>query len=139
MPLAWEFVFKFPGTMGAVKAIRIASLGAEESNNVQFRRCYPSVRVEHAVARFYRKLRPRTTRGACSLLDDNKDIADVLCALLAALGHIPCACHSASDCFRCLATFRPHVILLDLCLPGCDGFEICRRIHREVYHAEIWR
>ena len=48
----------------------------------------------------------------------------------------------AHDGFRAgtiLATLRPDVVLLDLRMPGMDGFEVCRMIkdHDATKHAEI--
>jgi CheY-like chemotaxis protein len=62
------------------------------------------------------------------IIDDTKDAADSLCALL---GDCGLACASALDGpsgLEMVARFAPDAILLDLGLPGLDGYEVARRI-----------
>jgi DNA-binding response OmpR family regulator len=42
-----------------------------------------------------------------------------------------------SEGMRMLETFEPHLILLDLMLPGFDGFEVCRRVARKTARLPI--
>jgi two-component system CheB/CheR fusion protein len=46
--------------------------------------------------------------------------------LLEALGHIAVVAASGSEALRLMGLFRPHVLLLDLSMPGVDGFEVAR-------------
>ena len=62
------------------------------------------------------------------IIDDNRDAADSLHALLRDYGF---SCASALDGpsgLEAVTTFAPDVILLDLGLPGLDGYEVARRI-----------
>jgi signal transduction histidine kinase/ActR/RegA family two-component response regulator len=62
------------------------------------------------------------------IIDDNRDAADSLQALLRDHGF---SCASALDGpsgLEAVASFAPHAILLDLGLPGLDGYEVARRI-----------
>ena len=48
--------------------------------------------------------------------------------------------HSASDGITGLEaarTFQPHVVLLDIAMPGPDGFEVCRMLHSQTDTAII--
>lgn len=50
--------------------------------------------------------------------------------------------HEAHDGFRAgqlVATLRPDAVILDLRMPGLDGFEVCREIkaHSETRHAAV--
>lgn len=70
------------------------------------------------------------------VVDDNNDIADTLKLMLQALGHESRSCNSCYECLCCLEDFRPDIVLLDLCLPECDGFEIYRQIRQhEAYRC----
>ena len=62
------------------------------------------------------------------IVDDNVDSAETLGMLLDLYGH---ETRTAGDGPQALAAgedFRPQAVLLDIGLPGMDGFEVCRRI-----------
>lgn len=62
------------------------------------------------------------------IVDDNRDVAEACSMLLSLAGH---RTHTASDGRAALATsadLKPDVILLDIGLPGMDGFEVARRL-----------
>jgi len=64
------------------------------------------------------------------VVDDDPQIVEVLVLVLRGLR--PAAkLETASSGYEGLlkvGTFRPHVLVLDLRMPGLDGFEVCRRI-----------
>ncbi len=65
------------------------------------------------------------------VVDDNRDAATATAMLVEALGG---TCRTAPDGERALREMRdlkPDVVLLDIGLPGVDGYETCRRIRRE--------
>lgn len=64
------------------------------------------------------------------LVDDNVDAAQILAELLQLEGF---ELHLAHDGFTALETaerIRPDMIILDIGLPGMDGFEVARRLRR---------
>ena len=71
------------------------------------------------------------------IIDDNRDAADTLHALLRDYGF---TCASALDGPSGLETatsFAPDAILLDLGLPGLDGYEVARRIRSQPDGARV--
>jgi PAS domain S-box-containing protein len=62
------------------------------------------------------------------VVDDNHDAAESLAMLLSLDGHEVEAVFSAEDALERTRTFRPQVMLLDIGLPGMDGYEVARRV-----------
>jgi PAS domain S-box-containing protein len=64
------------------------------------------------------------------LLDDNVDGARSLETLLTLLGHQVAATHSGPDCLEKAHTFKPDIVVLDIGLPGMNGYEVARRLRQ---------
>lgn len=67
------------------------------------------------------------------IVDDNVELAGYLSELLGNLDR-PIDIELASDGFeagRKVESFKPDIVLLDLMMPGLDGFEVCKRLKAE--------
>jgi CheY-like chemotaxis protein len=69
-------------------------------------------------------------RGArCVLVvDDNRDAAASLAVMLELDQHRTHLAHSGPEAMEAVASFHPDAVLLDLGLPGLDGYEVAGRI-----------
>ncbi len=70
---------------------------------------------------------PRSTRRVL-LVDDNRDAADLLAHALRLMGDEVVVAYDAVSALELRATFEPNVALLDIGLPGMDGYELARRL-----------
>ena len=66
--------------------------------------------------------------GRVLVVDDNVDAAETLAELLALWGHEVEIAHDGFAALAAVSGFRPSLILLDLGLPGLDGYEVARRL-----------
>jgi signal transduction histidine kinase/CheY-like chemotaxis protein len=71
------------------------------------------------------------------VVDDNIDAADTLALALELLGHTVRAAYSAADALVQANDFRPSLILLDIGLPGMNGYEVAGRIRAEPWGRDI--
>jgi signal transduction histidine kinase len=71
------------------------------------------------------------------IVDDNVDAAETLSMLLACSNHEVSVAHSPEDALRKLEALRPDIILLDIGLPGMDGFELARIIRARPAMASV--
>ena len=60
------------------------------------------------------------------------DGAESLADLIGALGHDVRTAHDGATGLGVVREFEPDVVLLDIGLPGMDGFEVARRLRGEV-------
>jgi signal transduction histidine kinase/ActR/RegA family two-component response regulator len=68
------------------------------------------------------------------VVDDNRDAADTLGALLGALGAIVKVANSGPAALAILPEFRPDAVLLDIGMPDMDGYEVATRIRATAGH-----
>lgn len=64
------------------------------------------------------------------VLDDNRDAADSLSWLLQLNGHTVLQAREGDEALRLAVQEKPAVVLLDIGLPGLDGYEVCRRMRQ---------
>ena len=65
------------------------------------------------------------------VVDDNEAVAQTVGWMLEAIGHDYRLVHDGRDALAAAREFRPDAILLDIGLPGMDGYEVCRALRRE--------
>jgi CheY-like chemotaxis protein len=73
------------------------------------------------------------------VVDDNRDAANSLGALLEMLGADVRVVHDGEAALDAFDAFRPRVTLLDIGMPGMDGYEVARRIRArpDAQHAAL--
>jgi PAS domain S-box-containing protein len=62
------------------------------------------------------------------VVDDNVDAASMLELLLRSLGHDTRVVYDGNTALQVAAEFRPDIVLLDIGMPGLDGYEVARRL-----------
>jgi PAS domain S-box-containing protein len=73
--------------------------------------------------------RPPVSRRVL-IVDDNVDAAIALHLLLKALGHETTVAHDGASALKRAQEFHPDVVLLDIGMPGIDGYEVARRLRQ---------
>ena len=71
------------------------------------------------------------------VVDDNHDAGEVLAMLLESMGFKAQAVDSGPAALAVLSDYQPNVILLDIGMPGMNGYEVARRIREQPQHAHI--
>jgi CheY-like chemotaxis protein len=69
--------------------------------------------------------------------DDNRDAADTTTMLLRALGHEVHTVYDGMDAVAAAETFRPDLMLLDIGMPGLNGFEVARTIREQSWGDSV--
>jgi excisionase family DNA binding protein len=72
------------------------------------------------------------------IVDDDAQMRSMLGRMLAAVDRIEVeSAHDGFSAGRRLASFEPHVVLLDLFMPGLNGIELCRNLKADPATADI--
>jgi two-component system CheB/CheR fusion protein len=75
-----------------------------------------------------RESAPASASRRILVVDDNTEAAEMLGFLLARGNHAVKVAHDAHSAYALAADFHPEIVLLDIGLPGIDGFEVARKL-----------
>jgi CheY-like chemotaxis protein len=64
------------------------------------------------------------------VVDDNRDAADSMAAMIGILGNEVRASYSGFEVPALAESFRPELVLLDIGMPGMNGYEVCRELRK---------
>ncbi|MEP7185817.1 MAG: response regulator transcription factor [Rhodanobacter sp.] len=71
------------------------------------------------------------------VIEDDQDIGAMIALTLRAEGFDVSVAHSAEEGLELREPLRPHLLVLDLMLPGMDGLQVCRRLREETEYTPI--
>ncbi|PKN05995.1 MAG: hypothetical protein CVU72_06740 [Deltaproteobacteria bacterium HGW-Deltaproteobacteria-7] len=71
------------------------------------------------------------------IVDDSEDIRVLLRRILATGGYDIAEAPGGEEALRRAGDFRPDLILLDIVMPGIDGFTVCEELRREGLLADV--
>ena len=71
------------------------------------------------------------------IADDSRDGADSCAMMLRLAGHEVRVAYSGQDALAMGAEFRPQMVLLDLGMPGMDGYAAARQIRASDWGSDI--
>src|SRR5688500_16185984 len=67
-------------------------------------------------------------KGRILVVDDEKRITEMLQKSRSAVGYVVVRAHGGQEAIQRVAADPPDLILLDVMMPGIDGYEVCRRL-----------
>ena len=71
------------------------------------------------------------------IVDDNRDAADSLALLVRAMGHEVRVAYDGASAVEAARRLRPHVVFLDVVMPGMDGYEVARALRLDPQLREV--
>ena len=113
-------------------SVRAASAGRGAGSTFTIR--LPCARQSVQAPRDPSPLLPLSVTGGnrCKVLivDDNLDAAETMAVVLTSLGCETCVAHDGPSALALAELFRPDLGLLDIGLPGMDGYDLARHLRR---------
>jgi CheY-like chemotaxis protein len=70
------------------------------------------------------------------LADDNRDASDLLAELVRRCGHIVHTAHDGKKATELALKHRPDVLVLDIGMPGLNGYEVAQRVRAQPWGAK---
>lgn len=71
------------------------------------------------------------------VVDDEKEITEIVDAFLTTAGYEVAVENTAQGGIQRAKSFKPHLILLDIMMPGMDGYEVCNQLKQDNVTADI--
>jgi DNA-binding response OmpR family regulator len=72
--------------------------------------------------------RPMNDQATILVVDDNRDNVEILRSFLEARGYTVAEAQDGQTALAKLDEVRPDLVLLDVMMPGMDGWQVCRTI-----------
>ena len=91
-----------------------------------------SALVQEATTAPIKATRQATVSKRLLVVDDNEDAANLLGEIARMRGHEVTVVHDPKAALAVVGTFRPEVAVLDIGLPGMDGYELAGRLQESV-------
>ena len=70
------------------------------------------------------------------VVDDDRDTAEMLAVALQSWGHIPQVAYDGAEAIMVAPKLLPHVVRLDLAMPGLDGVDVAARFRGQDWGAD---
>jgi CheY-like chemotaxis protein len=71
------------------------------------------------------------------VVDDNSDSGSSLAMMLELMGHQTAQAYDGQEAVEAAAQFKPDVVVLDIGMPGLNGYEAARRVRAESWGKDI--
>ena len=71
------------------------------------------------------------------IVDDEPSIRDSVGRILERRGFLVKTASCGKEAFDLVAVFKPDVVLLDIIMPGLDGYEVCKQLRRDFPTVKI--
>lgn len=78
---------------------------------------------------------PHQERPRVLVVDDNHDNADIIREYLTSLDYPVAVAYDGDEALRLFEEQRPPIVLLDVMMPGRDGWEVCREMKQHTEHG----
>lgn len=86
---------------------------------------------------FARRREAQNMQKTIIVVDDEKDILGLIQKILTFQDYTILPAKNGKEMFEILQTTHPDMILLDIMMPGLDGYEICNRLKNEASTRDI--
>ena len=70
-------------------------------------------------------------KGSVLIVDDDPNIREVLCSMLAFAGYEPLTAVDGVDALEKIEKHHPDMVILDIMMPNMDGLTACRVLKRQ--------
>ena len=82
-------------------------------------------------------LKPGSARRRVLVVDDNVDAAQSLGLLLGQMGCEVQIAHGGAAAIEAARAGQPHLVLLDISMPGVDGYSVVRRLKQDLAFRDV--
>src|SRR5688500_2673423 len=88
-------------------------------------------------APFFASVQPAARRRRVLVVDDNVDAAEALGLLLGEMGYEVHIAHGGAAAIEAARAHPPQLVLLDISVPGVDGYSVVRRLREELAFTDV--